>query len=94
VQSLSYFTGYTEHMQMREEAKKRWGAGFTLKGYNADAGTWNAADQIRARVTLRSADRIDGAVGLLSGATERHQASRRAPIRRCDPGGHCFWTAL
>jgi uncharacterized protein (DUF885 family) len=34
VQLLSYFTGYTEHMQMREEAKRRWGAGFTLKGYN------------------------------------------------------------
>jgi uncharacterized protein (DUF885 family) len=34
VQLLSYFTGYTEQMQMREEAKRRWGAKFDLKSYN------------------------------------------------------------
>jgi uncharacterized protein (DUF885 family) len=34
VQLLSYFTGYTEHMQMREEAKQRWGSSFSLKRYN------------------------------------------------------------
>lgn len=33
-QLLSYFSGYEEHMLMREEAKKRWGTKFTLKGYN------------------------------------------------------------
>jgi uncharacterized protein (DUF885 family) len=33
-QLLSYFTGYSEHMAMREEAKKRWGAKFDLKAYN------------------------------------------------------------
>ena len=33
-QLLSYFTGYSEHMAMREEAKKRWGARFDLKAYN------------------------------------------------------------
>lgn len=33
-QLLSYFTGYEEHIAMREEAKQRWGAGFTLKRYN------------------------------------------------------------
>jgi uncharacterized protein (DUF885 family) len=33
-QLLSYFTGYTEHMAMREEAKKRLGARFDLKAYN------------------------------------------------------------
>jgi uncharacterized protein (DUF885 family) len=33
-QLLSYFTGYSEHMAMRDEAKKRWGAKFDLKTYN------------------------------------------------------------
>ncbi|MES2055513.1 MAG: DUF885 domain-containing protein [Pseudomonadota bacterium] len=33
-QLLSYFTGYSEHMAMREEAKKRLGAKFDLKTYN------------------------------------------------------------
>lgn len=33
-QLLSYFTGYSEHMAMREEAKARWGAKFDLKRYN------------------------------------------------------------
>jgi uncharacterized protein (DUF885 family) len=33
-QLLSYFTGYSEHMAMREEAKERWGAKFDLKKYN------------------------------------------------------------
>ncbi|MBD3730255.1 MAG: DUF885 domain-containing protein [Sphingomonadales bacterium] len=34
VQLLSYFTGYAEHMALREEAKRRWGEGFTLRRYN------------------------------------------------------------
>ncbi|WP_457312571.1 DUF885 domain-containing protein [Sphingomonas sp. UYAg733] len=33
-QLLSYFTGYSEHMAMREEAKQRLGAKFDLKTYN------------------------------------------------------------
>ena len=33
-QLLSYFTGYSEHMAMREEAKRRLGARFDLKTYN------------------------------------------------------------
>jgi uncharacterized protein (DUF885 family) len=33
-QLLSYFTGYSEHMAMREEAKQRWGTRFDLKTYN------------------------------------------------------------
>lgn len=33
-QLLSYFSGYEEHMEMRAEAKRRWGAAFTLKRYN------------------------------------------------------------
>lgn len=33
-QLLSYFTGYAEHMAMREEAKQRWGKKFDLKAYN------------------------------------------------------------
>jgi uncharacterized protein (DUF885 family) len=33
-QLLSYFTGFSEHMAMREEAKKRLGAKFDLKAYN------------------------------------------------------------
>jgi uncharacterized protein (DUF885 family) len=33
-QLLSYFSGYEEHMAMREEAKRRWGAKFDLKTYN------------------------------------------------------------
>lgn len=34
VQLLSYFTGYTEHMALREEAKQRWGRNYTLRRYN------------------------------------------------------------
>lgn len=34
VQLLSYFTGYTEHMALREEAKRRWGKDYTLRRYN------------------------------------------------------------
>ncbi|MDF7775203.1 DUF885 domain-containing protein [Sphingomonas sp. AOB5] len=33
-QLLSYFTGYAEHIALREEAKKRQGAAFNLKAYN------------------------------------------------------------
>ena len=34
VQLLSYFTGFSEHMALREEAKQRWGQGYTLRRYN------------------------------------------------------------
>lgn len=34
VQLLSYFTGFEEHMALREEAKQRWGDKFTLRRYN------------------------------------------------------------
>jgi uncharacterized protein (DUF885 family) len=34
VQLLSYFTGYSEHMALQEEAKKRWGKSYTLRRYN------------------------------------------------------------
>ena len=34
VQLLSYFTGYSEHMALREEAKRRWGKGYSLRRYN------------------------------------------------------------
>jgi len=34
VQLLSYFTGYTEHMALREEAKLRWGKDYSLRRYN------------------------------------------------------------
>ena len=34
VQLLSYFTGYSEHMALREEAKRRWGKSYTLQRYN------------------------------------------------------------
>ncbi|HSQ95820.1 MAG TPA: DUF885 domain-containing protein [Croceibacterium sp.] len=34
VQLLSYFTGFEEHMALREEAKQRWGAKFNLRRYN------------------------------------------------------------
>lgn len=34
VQLLSYFTGYTEHVALREEAKARWGKDYTLRRYN------------------------------------------------------------
>lgn len=33
-QLLSYFSGYEEHMAMREEAKRRWGTKFDLKKYH------------------------------------------------------------
>jgi uncharacterized protein (DUF885 family) len=33
-QLLSYFTGYAEHMALREEARRRQGASFDLKAYN------------------------------------------------------------
>jgi uncharacterized protein (DUF885 family) len=34
VQLLSYFTGYTEHVALREEAKLRWGKDYSLRRYN------------------------------------------------------------
>jgi len=34
VQLLSYFSGYAEHMALREEARRRWGAGYSLRRYN------------------------------------------------------------
>ena len=34
VQLLSYYTGLEEHLALREEAKRRWGSGFTLRRYN------------------------------------------------------------
>ena len=34
VQLLSYYTGFEEHMALREEAKKRWGKDFSLRRYN------------------------------------------------------------
>ncbi len=36
-QLLSYFTGYAEHVAMRDEAKRRLGAKFDLKAYNDSA---------------------------------------------------------
>jgi uncharacterized protein (DUF885 family) len=33
VQLLSYFSGYAEHMALREEARRRWGAGYSLRRY-------------------------------------------------------------
>lgn len=34
IQLLSYFTGYSEHVALREEAEKRWGAQFDERGYH------------------------------------------------------------
>ncbi|MDP3675027.1 MAG: DUF885 domain-containing protein [Novosphingobium sp.] len=34
VQLLSYFTGYAEHMALRDEARARWGKNFDLRKYN------------------------------------------------------------
>jgi uncharacterized protein (DUF885 family) len=34
VQLLSYFTGFEEHMALREEARQRWGKDFTPRRYN------------------------------------------------------------
>ncbi|MEO7786567.1 MAG: DUF885 domain-containing protein [Sphingomicrobium sp.] len=34
VQLLSYFIGYAEHMALRDEARRRWGAGFSLRRYH------------------------------------------------------------
>jgi uncharacterized protein (DUF885 family) len=34
VQLLSYFTGYTEHMALQAEAKRRWGDEYKLRRYN------------------------------------------------------------
>ena len=34
VQLLSYFTGYEEHLALREEAEQRWGDKFALRRYN------------------------------------------------------------
>jgi uncharacterized protein (DUF885 family) len=33
-QLLSYFTGYDQHMALREEAKQRWGSAYSLRRYN------------------------------------------------------------
>ena len=45
-QLLSYFTGYSEHMAMREEAKRRLGAKFDLKAYN-DAAIAHGSPPVR-----------------------------------------------
>lgn len=37
VQLLSYFTGYAEHMDLRDAAKARWGSEFTLRRYHDEA---------------------------------------------------------
>jgi len=34
VQLLSYFTGYEEHLALRQEAMQRWGSGYSLRRYN------------------------------------------------------------
>ena len=34
VQLLSYFTGYEEHLALRQEAMQRWGRGYSLRRYN------------------------------------------------------------
>ncbi len=34
VQLLSYFSGYAEHMALREEAKRRWGSAYSLRRYH------------------------------------------------------------
>ncbi|MEP2736906.1 MAG: DUF885 domain-containing protein [Erythrobacter sp.] len=34
IQLLSYFTGYTEHVALREEAEQRWGADFDARKYH------------------------------------------------------------
>jgi uncharacterized protein (DUF885 family) len=34
VQLLSYFTGFSEHMALREEARAKWGTKFDLRTYN------------------------------------------------------------
>ena len=34
VQLLSYFTGYAEHLALRDEARARWGKDFDLRKYN------------------------------------------------------------
>jgi uncharacterized protein (DUF885 family) len=33
-QLLNYFTGYDQHMALREEAKQRWGSAYNLRRYN------------------------------------------------------------
>lgn len=45
-QLLSYFSGYAEHQALREEAKKRWGSGYTLRRYN-DAVLAHGAPPVR-----------------------------------------------
>jgi uncharacterized protein (DUF885 family) len=45
-QLLSYFSGYAEHQSLREEAKQRWGAGYSLRRYN-DAVLAHGAPPVR-----------------------------------------------
>jgi uncharacterized protein (DUF885 family) len=33
-QLLSYFTGYDQHIALREEAKRRWGSAYSLRRYD------------------------------------------------------------
>jgi uncharacterized protein (DUF885 family) len=33
-QLLNYFTGYDQHVALREEAKQRWGSAYSLRRYN------------------------------------------------------------
>jgi uncharacterized protein (DUF885 family) len=34
VQLLSYFSGYAEHMALREEARRRWGSAYSMRRYH------------------------------------------------------------
>lgn len=52
VQLLSYFTGYTEHMALREEAKRRWGKGYSLRRYNDTVLSFGSPPVKYARVLM------------------------------------------
>lgn len=52
VQLLSYFTGYTEHVALREEAKQRWGKDYSLRRYNDTVLSFGSPPVKYARVLM------------------------------------------
>ena len=52
IQLLSYFTGYSEHVALREEAKERWGDEFSLRRYHDAVLSFGSPPAKYARVLL------------------------------------------
>jgi uncharacterized protein (DUF885 family) len=52
IQLLSYFTGYSEHVALREEAEERWGDEFSLRRYHDSVLSFGSPPAKYARALL------------------------------------------